>query len=126
MDYLAVKQLHIASAALSGGFFLLRGIWMLRDSALLHRRWVRVTPHIVDTVLLTSAIIMVVLSGQYPFAQSWLSAKVIALVLYILLGTIALKRGRNKTTRVWAFIAALTVFAYIGSVAVTKQMLIFG
>ena len=99
---------------------------MLRGSRLMHRRWVLVTPHIVDTLLLTSAIIMVVLSGQYPFAQSWLTAKVLALILYIVLGAIALKRGRNKTVRVWAFIAALTVFAYIGSVAMTKQALPFG
>ena len=125
MDYGTIRQLHIACAALSGSLFLLRGIWMLRDSNILQRRWVSVVPHVVDTLLLTSAIIMVVLSGQYPFAQGWLTAKVLALIVYIVLGTIALKRGRNKIVRVWAFIAALTVFAYIGSVAMTKQVLVF-
>lgn len=125
MDYTAIKQLHIACAAVSGSLFLLRGIWMLRDSQMLHQRWVRITPHIVDTLLLSSAIFMVVWSGQYPFAQGWLTAKVLALIVYIVLGTIALKRGRNKMVRVSAFIAALAVFAYIGSVAMTKQVLVF-
>lgn len=125
MDYTAIKHLHIACAALSGSLFLLRGLWMLRESPMLHRRWVRVAPHIVDTLLLTSALVMVALSGQYPFVQDWLTAKVLALIAYIVLGTVALKRGRNKTVRVWAFIAALTVFAYIGSVAMTKHVLVF-
>ena len=125
MDYSAIKQLHIACAALSGSLFLLRGIWMLRDSSMLQRRWVRVVPHVVDTLLLTSAIFMVALSGQYPFAQGWLTAKVLALIVYVVLGTVALKRGRSKTVRGWAFIAAMTVFAYIGSVAATKHVFVF-
>ncbi len=125
MDYSAIKQLHIACAALSGSLFLLRGIWMLRDSSLLQRRWVRVVPHVVDTLLLTSAIFLVVFSGQYPFAQSWLTAKVLALLVYIVLGIVALRPGRSKALRGWALIAALAVFAYIGSVAMTKHVFVF-
>ena len=124
MDYFVIKNLHIASVALSGFLFLLRGIWMLCESTMLQRRWVRVVPHIVDTLLLTSAIIMVIMSGQYPFAQDWLTAKLLALFAYIGLGTVAL-RGSSKVVRVWAFIAALAVFAYIGSVAITRQVLVF-
>ena len=125
MDYSAIKQLHIACAALSGSLFLLRGIWMLRDSSMLQRRWVRVVPHVVDTLLLTSAIFLVVFSGQYPFAQGWLTAKVLALLVYIVLGIVALRLGRSKALRGWAFIAALAVFAYIGSVAMTKHAFVF-
>ena len=125
MDYIAIKHFHIVCAALSVALFILRGIWMLRESTMLQRRWVKIAPHIVDTLLLTSAIIMVVLSGQYPFVQGWLTAKVLALAVYIALGAIAFKRTRNKTVRVWAFIAALVVFAYIGAVAMTKQVLVF-
>lgn len=125
MDYLALKYFHMACAALSGSLFVLRGIWMLRDSAMLQRRWVRVAPHVVDTLLLASALILVIWSRQYPFVQNWLTAKIIALIVYIALGAIALKRGRNKTVRVCAFIAALAVFAYIGLVAMTKQVLVF-
>ena len=125
MDYLALKYFHMACAALSGSLFVLRGIWMLRDSAMLQRRWVRIAPHVVDTLLLASALILVTWSRQYPFVQNWLTAKIIALIAYIAIGTIALKRGRNKTVRVCAFIAALAIFAYIGSVAMTKQVLVF-
>lgn len=124
MSYLAIKHIHITFAALSGGFFLLRGIWMLLDSQMLQKRWVKIVPHVVDTLLLVSALVMVFWSAQYPFVQSWLTAKVVALVLYIVLGTIALKRGKTKAVRTVALVAALATFAYILKVAVTRQVLI--
>jgi len=95
MTYLAVKHLHMACAALTGALFLLRGSWMLADSPQLQRRWVRIVPHVIDTVLLASALVMVVWSHQYPFAQNWLTAKLFALIVYIGLGTVALKRGNT-------------------------------
>ena len=121
MNYLAVKHLHISCAILSGSFFLLRGFWMLADSPLLQWRWVKVVPHVVDTLLLGSALVMVFWSGQYPFVQSWLTAKLLALVAYIVLGTIALKRGKTKGVRAFAMAAALAPFAYIVAVALTRQ-----
>ena len=125
MDYVTIKYVHIASAILSGSFFLLRGYWMMRDSTMLQHRVVKILPHVVDTILLASALIMVFWSGQYPFVQNWLTAKVLALIAYITIGTIALKRGGTKTQRVSAFFAALLVFAYIGLVAMTKRALVF-
>jgi len=125
VNYLLVKHLHVTCAVLSGSFFLLRGVWMLLESNLLQHRWVRVTPHIVDTLLLGSALTMVVWSGQYPFVQSWLTAKVLALVFYVILGMVALKRGKTKATRTTALVAALAVFAYIVSVAVSRQVMPF-
>lgn len=125
MDYLAIKQLHMGCAAVSLSLFLLRGAWMLKESAMLQRRWVRIVPHVVDTVLLGSAIMLVLISGQYPFAQPWLGAKVIALVLYIVLGIVALKRGRTLRVRALAFGAALLTFAYIVMVAITRQAIPF-
>ena len=83
VNYLAIKHLHITCAVLSGSFFLLRGLWMLTGSPLLLRRWVRVLPHVVDTLLLATALVLVFWSGQYPFVQPWLTAKVLALVAYI-------------------------------------------
>ena len=121
MIYLAVKHLHIIFAAVSGSFFLLRGMWMLLDSPMLQQRWVRVVPHVVDTLLLTSALVLVFWSAQYPFVQTWLTAKVLALVAYIVLGTIALKRGKSKGVRSFALLAALATFAYIVAVAQTRQ-----
>lgn len=122
MTYLAVKHIHMTCAALSGVFFFVRGFWMLHDSALLQQRWVKIAPHVVDTVLLASALTMVVWSGQYPFVQNWLTVKLFALIVYILLGTMALKRGKTKTARAAAFVAALAVFAYIVKVALTRQV----
>lgn len=121
MNYLALKHIHITFALLSGGFFLLRGLWMLLESPLLQRRWVKVVPHVVDTLLLASALGLVFWSGQYPFAQGWLTAKVLALLAYIVLGTIALKRGRTRGVRSFALLAALATFAYIVAVALTRR-----
>lgn len=124
VTYFAIKHLHITFALLSGLFFLLRGVWMLLESSLLQRRWVRVLPHVVDTLLLASALVLVFWSGQYPFAQPWLTAKVLALIAYIVLGTLALKRGKTKLMRVNAFVAALSFFVYMLAVARTREPLI--
>ena len=121
MSYLAIKYLHMTCVALSGGGFFLRGILMLRDSPLLTSRPARVLPHLVDSLLLASAVTLAVLSGQYPFVQAWLTAKVLGLLTYIGLGTVALKRGRSRRVRLAAWLAALTVFSYVVSVALTKD-----
>jgi len=125
LNYIAIKHFHIACVALSGAFFLLRGIWMLRESSMLRLRWVRTVPHIVDSLLLASALTMTIWIGQYPFVQGWLTAKFVALVLYVGLGTVALRMGKTKAVRAAAFFGALAVFAYIVSVAVTKQVIPF-
>jgi len=119
--YLAVKHLHILCATLSGCGFVLQGIWMMRRSALLNHRITRTLPHLIDTVFLGSAITLATMSGQYPFVSPWVSAKVCGLLAYILLGAIALRRGRTMAIRVAAFIAALATFLWIVSVAVTKN-----
>ena len=119
--YLAVKHVHMTCAVLSGSFVALRGVWMLRGSAMLQQRWVKIAPHIIDTLLLGSALTMVVWSGQYPFVMPWLTAKVLALILYIVLGTIALKRGKTRTVRAAAVAGALLTFLYIVRTALTRQ-----
>jgi uncharacterized membrane protein SirB2 len=124
MPYIALKHLHITFALLSGLLFLVRGIWMLSGSQRLQQRWVKIVPHIVDTLLLVSAIALAAWSSQYPGQAAWLTAKVVALVAYIVLGTIALKRGRTQGVRTAAFVAALATFAYIVAVAVTKNPLV--
>ena len=124
MPYIALKHLHVSFVALSGLLFLVRGIWMLRASPRLQQRWARIVPHIVDTLLLASAIGLAVVSHQYPGQMPWLTAKVVALVGYIVLGTIALKRGRTEGVRTAAFVGALACFAYIVAVAVTKNPLV--
>ena len=124
MGYSALKAVHVGAVGLSLALFVLRGVWMTLGSPLLERRWVRVVPHVVDTVLLLSAIWLALQLRQVPLRDDWLTAKVIGLVLYIVLGSVALKRGRTKTARVGAFAAALAVFAYIIAVARTKSALL--
>lgn len=123
--YLALKHLHVTTVVLSFALFALRGVWMLADSAHLRRRWVRIVPHAIDVVLLASAVGLVLLLHQYPFVHGWLTAKVIGLLAYIVLGGIALKRGPTKAIRTMALVAAMLVFGYIVSVAATHAPLGF-
>jgi uncharacterized membrane protein SirB2 len=111
--YMALKHLHMTFAGLSIGLFVLRGIWMFADSPRLNAKLTRIVPHVVDTVLLASAVGLMFVIHQYPFAQGWLTAKLLGLVLYIVLGTIALKRGSTKAIRGIAFCAAVAIFVWI-------------
>jgi len=119
--YLAVRWLHVGCAALTIAGFAGRGVLMLRGSALLEHRFVRVAPHVVDTVLLASAVWLAWFLGQVPFVHGWITAKVLALLAYIVLGSIALKRGRTKGIRAGAFAAALAAAAYLVAVALTRD-----
>jgi len=119
--FLWVKLVHVGSVVLSGAGFVARGALMLRASPLLQARFVRVAPHVVDSVLLASAIWLAWLVRVAPFVDGWISAKVLGLLAYIVLGTIALKRGRTRRVRVAAFAAALATFAYIVTVAIAHD-----
>jgi len=117
MSYLILKNLHLATIAVTLTLFLVRGVWMMTDSPRLQARWVRIVPHANDTLLLASGIALAVLIQQYPLVHGWLTAKVLALIAYIVLGTLALKRGKTKSRRIAAWIAALLVFGYMLAVA---------
>jgi uncharacterized membrane protein SirB2 len=117
--YAAVKQLHVAAVALSGALFFLRGVWMIADSPRLKARWVRVAPHVNDTVLLVAGVYLAAVMGLQP----WIVAKLVALVVYILVGMVAITRGPTKQIRVVAWVAAMGVFLYIVAVAVRKSPL---
>ena len=119
MDIL--KAIHVGSALVSICGFLLRGLWMLQDSPLLKARATRILPHVVDTVLLASAIALALRIQQYPVVHAWLSAKVLALLAYIVLGSIALKYGKSRRVRAVCYGMALGVFLYIVGVAVTRS-----
>lgn len=125
MSYLTLKTLHVSCAALSYALFFLRGIWLINESAMARRRWVRIVPHLIDTVLLTSAIALAMTLHQYPFIDAWLTAKVIALLLYIALGFIALKYAKTRTGRIVAWLAAQAIFGYIVTVALNHNSFIF-
>jgi uncharacterized membrane protein SirB2 len=124
MTYLVLKYLHVACVVLSGLGFSLRGWWMLNDSPQLKTPLARVVPHVIDSVLLGSALLMAWQSSQYPFAQGWLTAKFFGLLAYILCGTMALKRARTKGRRVAFLVLALLAYAYIVGVALTRNPLL--
>ena len=116
--YLVARQIHQVAVAITLLLFLLRGAWMLSGSPALQRRWVKVVPHVNDTVLLAAALYMTSVIGL----QSWIVAKIGGLLVYIALGTIALKRGPTLRIRSVAFAGALLTFAYVVAVALTKQV----
>ena len=118
MSFLLLKGLHITCAVTSYTLFFLRGIWSLKDSPIMRQRWVRILPHVIDTLLLVSAIALAIIIQQYPFVDTWLTAKVIGLLLYIGLGLVALRYGRSKTVRLSAWLLAQAVFACIVLVAI--------
>jgi len=123
VSIITLKYFHISCVLLSYNLFFLRGVWMLRGNAILQQRWVKVIPHIVDTALLLSAVTLAFMLSFSPLSSTWLMAKIVALLLYILIGTIALKRGRTKKIRLAAWLSAQLVFIYIVTVALTHNPL---
>ena len=118
-------MVHVGSVIFSYLLFSLRSMWMMRGSSALKQRWVKITPHVVDTVLLTSAIVLAMRIQQDPIHDSWLSAKVVGLLMYIGLGMMALRFGKTRKAKISACIAAQLVFIYIVLVAVTKNPAVF-
>ena len=119
--YPLIKLIHVTCAVISISGFLLRGVLMLRESPLLKARWVRVLPHINDTIFLTAAIALAAMSNQLPFYSLWVTAKIGGLIAYIILGSLALKAGRSRRVRITCWLAAMGVFGWIVSVALTRN-----
>ncbi len=116
-----VKYIHVSFVILTLIFFVIRGLWMIRDSPLVKQKWVKILAPVIDTILLGSAVIRAVEIGQYPFVNSWLTSKFLVMLLYIVLGMVALRYGKTKTIRVSAWFGALLCFGYIVSVAVSRN-----
>ena len=118
MSFLLLKSIHISSITGSYILFFLRGIWSMNDSSIMQKRWVKSVPHIVDTLLLISAIALAFTIHQYPFKDAWLTAKIIGLLVYIGMGFIALRNGISNKIRIFSWLTAQTVFGYIILVAI--------
>lgn len=115
--YSQIKWVHVAAVLASGSLFVLRGL-------ILHAggRWAMAWPlrylsYAIDTVLLTAALMLATILRQYPFVHSWLTVKVVLLMLYVVLGSYALKRGNTRSVRIGCWLAALAVYGTIISVA---------
>jgi uncharacterized membrane protein SirB2 len=115
--YEFVKYLHVTAITLSVSGFILRVILKLNDSPSQNKYWFKKLPHKVDTLLLASALTMVYLLGVNPFTTFWLAEKMTGLLIYILLGMIALRWGKTRTIRIIAAMSAVMVFSYIVFVA---------
>ncbi|MBI5436819.1 MAG: SirB2 family protein [Nitrosomonadales bacterium] len=125
MNLLLVKNIHIACVASSYTLFFLRGVWVIQGSPRLRQRWVKIVPHVVDTLLLVSAITLAIGIRQYPGVNAWLTAKVVGLLFYIGLGMMAFRFGKTMRARISAWVAAQLVFFYIVAVALTHNPLPF-
>ena len=115
--YFELKALHVAAVATSIGLFVLRAALRIADSRWLQRPVLRIAPHIVDSVLLASAVLLTLILHQYPFVDGWLTAKLLALVAYVVLGSIAIRRGRTPLVRGVALLGALVSVSYIVATA---------
>lgn len=122
MLYMSLKHIHLLSIALSVFLLTLRYILMMMDSSVLHKKWLKIMPHIVDTVLLASGITLIFITGFIPFtpAAPWLTEKITCVLVYIALGFIALKLGKTKLIRSIAFFGALGWLYWAAHLAITK------
>jgi uncharacterized membrane protein SirB2 len=119
--YAALRQLHRACAVLSIAGFALRWAAGLAGQAWVRQRAARTLPHVVDTVLLGSALALAVGAGFTPANAPWLVTKVVLLLVYIGLGLLALSPRRPRGLRVAAGAAALLVAGHIVAVAFVKH-----
>ena len=119
--YALIKYVHLFSVTFSLAGFFLRGLMLMRGSPLMKARWIKVLPHINDTILLAAALSLAVMSDQYPFVSGWVTAKVLGVIAYIILGSLALRTGSSPRTRLVCWLAAMAVFGWIVSVALTRQ-----
>lgn len=116
-----LKFIHVACVALSLAGFLLRMFWAINHDPRLHHRITRILPHVVDTGLLFSALAMLYVLKLNPFAVAWLSAKIAALLAYILLGAMALKYAPGRRSQLIAFVLAIASYGYMLAVAISKS-----
>ena len=112
----------MATAVISILGFATRGVLMAFDAGVMKQKWIRIVPHINDTILLAAAIWLMFFLHRYPFTDAWVTAKLIGLVAYVLFGTWALRKGRTVGKRVFFFVLALTSAGYILAVAITKSV----
>lgn len=121
MTYLMIKSLHMITGVVTISGFILRGYWMTMQSDKLQLKFIRIAPHVIDTLFLLSGVALVWMLHLNVFSESWLLAKFAGLIVYIVLGTLAIKRGATLQIRIIAFVGALAVFAYIVGVALAKS-----
>ncbi len=116
-----LKDIHVTTALISFTLFFIRGLWVMKGSAMMQKKWVKIVPHVNDTVLLGTAIALTISVGQYPFVDAWVTAKLLGLVAYICLGVEVFRIAKTEIGRMLAWLGGLLVFLFTVSVAVTKS-----
>lgn len=124
MPYEAFKHIHMTLALLTLLSFVLRSILAFANSPLRNKKFLKITPHILDTVFLLSAITLLFKGNIYPFEHLWIMAKILGLVVYIVFGVLTMK-AKSFVQRSVFFVLALATFAYVVKVALTKNALFF-
>ncbi|MBZ5486511.1 SirB2 family protein [Halomonas aquamarina] len=121
--YFLIKHLHMSAAALSITFFVVRAWWSVQENPRLDARWVKVLPHLIDTVLLGLGVTLMLLLSVWPWQLPWLAAKLLALLAYIGIGTVAIKRGPTPRVRALAAVLAVATFVYMVGAAIRHSPL---
>ncbi len=121
MSYALLKFVHMGTVVLTALLFVMRGVLVIVTNRRPTSRFLRVVPHLVDVVLLATAVALSMAIQQYPLTHGWLTAKVIGLVAYIGLGLVVMRFATHRLQRFAAFVGALVALAYVVSVALTKQ-----
>jgi uncharacterized membrane protein SirB2 len=116
-----IKLIHICCAVISITGFLARSFVKFTVPRYLQQRWLKIAPHIIDTLLLASAVVLVIQTRQYPFVADWVTAKLLVLLLYIGFGLLTLRFAKNTFQTTIGFVGACLSFSYIIAVALTKQ-----
>jgi uncharacterized membrane protein SirB2 len=121
--YAGILALHVGCVALSGGLFTVRGFLRLGNRNVANHRALRIGSYLIDSTLLIAAVLLTIIVHQYPFVNAWLTAKLLLLVLYVALGSVALKYAKTRTGRLISLVSALSAFGLIVGVAVTHRPL---
>lgn len=121
--YPYIKLLHVGAVIASGSLFLLRGLAVQSGMTWAMAAPVRYLSYSIDIVLLTAALMLLAVLPAAVFANGWLWLKLTLLVVYVGLGTFALKRGRTPVIRLACFLGALAVFACMYMIARTHDPL---
>lgn len=125
MTYLFVKHLHISLAIASICFFCLRFAWAVTDDKLLSKKWVKIAPHVIDTCLLSAALYLLFSLQLSLLENPWLIAKITALLVYIGLGSLAIKRGKTAEIKAITGVLAILTYVFMINVAISRQPFIF-
>ncbi len=122
--YLVLRHLHVLTAVLSVTLFSFRFLLLIRSSTWLQKRWLKVLPHLNDSLLLILAILLCIAIRQAPLVTPWLTEKVVAVILYILAGMFTLKWSKDRLSKIIWFMIAILMFAYTAYIAINKTPLI--